>query len=732
MIRPIYKFEITSTLGTTVNVKTVYPVYKNDLSVNWSKESGEMFLRGALSGKLNFIADDFDFISEKSIETEFELRIFISYNAGSSWTQYWTGRFYKTDCEFDEDNKSITVTPSAYDEYNEVLAGLEKEYDLIELAPAITPIKIDKRPMIQIYSPGDSVIACFIAGMYFEQECAEESNETTLTQVGNGKLNFSQIAAERICIASGANLSGANGPYFGTYDTTDYSYNNGTMTFKKVTTPISGGVKVRWSIVRNSDSVELWYYQYSGQNPPVEPPTLTLSPVSGTAASGNVTMDISTKKLFARYILDVDTISGLSTYQLGADDIVSNLRNYTRVIGYSLSDVIYFSSRYSSTPTQYGLYQPGQYYDKPYLYWNPELFPVARSAWGAVSIWFSFSALDWITEQAGRKTYTLKDAFPLSSVISKLLAQIAPDVSHEATTDYSRFLYGASDPLTNAAYTLFITPKSNILAGDYDEPAKKAPITLRSILDMLRDCFRCYWFIDKDDNNNYRFRIEHIKYFLNGGSYSGTPVVGTDLTTMEVLRNGKKWSFDTSKYTFEKSAMPERYQFGWMDDVTSLFNGYPINIISKFVQDGSIEDINITNFTSDVDYMLLNPSACDDNGFALLGATLQSGDYKLPYVNFTFSNSDHYLQNAYMAFYFLQRYYLYDMPAINIDGNFDNNTETANGTKKQKLQDIEFPLFNDPNFIQFIRTSIGDGQIDKISINLLSRMAKATLRYDTE
>ena len=41
------------------------------------------------------------------------------------------------------------------------------------------------------------------------------------------------------------------------------------------------------------------------------------------------------------------------------------------------------------------------------------------------------------------------------------------------------------------------------------EPAQTAPITLKNVLNMLRDCFRCYWFID--DQN--RFRVEHIQFF---------------------------------------------------------------------------------------------------------------------------------------------------------------------------------------------------------------------------
>lgn len=88
---------------------------------------------------------------------------------------------------------------------------------------------------------------------------------------------------------------------------------------------------------------------------------------------------------------------------------------------------------------------------------------------------------------------------------------------------------------------------------------------------MLRDCFKCYWFIEDG-----KFKIEHIQYFRNGGSYSGGVVLSHDLTKELNLRNGKPWAFNTSEYSFDKVDLPERYQFKWMDDVTAAFEGLPI------------------------------------------------------------------------------------------------------------------------------------------------------------
>lgn len=808
-----------------------YPVYKDDLVKDFEKESNQEFFRAKLSGKLTFQSLDYDFIVAQPFDFQFVLEIFISYNAGQSWTSYWRGTFWKTDCEFDNDAKTVVVQPTVWDQYNDVLAGMDKEYNLIELTPEIVPVRADKRPMIQVYVPGQSVIGCFLSGMWWEQEAEPESDETKL--VNDFKFSLNKVFTI-------ADVSGSMSPQlpaiFGKSFLGDSRFNPremGTQEFTGTEYKLvyayyggSGWSVYSWTIIRISDNVSLWAYSVNNQFPPELPHNVTLTPVADSGATGNVTLYVHDMPVYSRFVLDTPQISGLETYPIPDDDIVENNRNYTRVIGYYFPDTIYFSTSLTTTPNQWGLYQPGQYYQQPYLYWNPELFPVARNAWGRVSIWFTFSAFDWIVEESGRQPFTIRHAYPLASVISVLLAKVAPGITHEATTDYSQFLYGTN--LIGITQTLLITPKSNLVTAGYDQPAQKAPITLKNVTDMLRDCFRCYWFVDEQN----RFRVEHIQYFRNGGSYSGLPVVGIDLTTQQVPRNGKAWAFARDQYKFDKPGMAARYQFGWMDDVTQLFEGFPIDIVSKYVNPDNIEQIDVSKFTSDIDYILLNPGDVSKDGFALLGGhyvfenlphtinaliirdtgessasnIYERTDYipvepggiinysgsvigvaggvvgydanknyvlalsgygtytnrkiivpdgvyfirscglisgqtvdfsvsycpglSLPYYNFVIDNNDHNLQNAYLAFYFLQNYYAYDMPAryYSINGV----QKYAYGIKKLKNQTLRFPVLNDPDLVQLVKTNLGNGTIEKLSVNLSSRNANATLKYDTE
>lgn len=728
-MNPIYKFELTA--GATT--QRAYPIYKDSLALDFEKESGQQFFRAKLSGKLTFESADYAFVAAQTFDTQFILEIFISYNAGYSWTAYWRGSFWKTDCEFDDDAGTVVVKPSVLDEYTDILAGLDKEYNLIDLAPAMAEIQADKRPMVQVYVPGQSVIGCFLSGMWWEQECEAESDESKLTETGDGKLNFAINKSLLIADVSGTTtpelpdlLTGVitGGKFDGnTQGIQDFANEDYTLRYRL---QAGGGGSVQgWSIIRNSDSTVLWKNESTGAPQTISLPlTVTLYPENG--ATGNVNLYVHETPVYSRYICDTPAINYQPTFTLPTDDIVENNRNYTRVIGYQFPNTIAFSKRLTTTPTQWGLYQPGQYYQAPATLTGQDFFPVARNEWGRVSIWFTFSVFDWVVEQSARQPFTIRHAYPLWAVLRVLLQQIAPDLDFRADYICSEFLYPYSaNPISGLNFDLFIVPKSNIVTAGYDQPAQKAPITLRYVLEMLRDCFRCYWYVEND-----LLKIEHISWFMKGGSYSGTPVVGIDLTQQKVSRNGKPWAFGRNQYQFDKPETAGRYQFGWMDDCTQLFEGYPIDIISKFVEQGRIEEVNVSQFSADIDYILLNPSNVSKDGFVLLGAIEQGGQYVLPYANYLVGTNEHYLQNAYVAFCILQQYYAYDMPAPSYEIN--GVQKTALGVKKLKSQSIQFPLLNDPNFFELVKTSLGNGTIEKLSLNLSSRNANATLKYDTE
>ena len=72
------------------------------------------------------------------------------------------------------------------------------------------------------------------------------------------------------------------------------------------------------------------------------------------------------------------------------------------------------------------------------------------------------------------------------------------------------------------------------------------------------------------------------------------------------------------------------------------------------------------------------------------------------------------------------------MPARNFKIN-NSQYYALGGLERKKKQTLNFPAgTTDPNPMQLVKTYIGNGQVDKFSINLCSRNIKATLKYDTE
>lgn len=730
---PKYKFYLQ--IGEDGEKQVVNPNYKDDLALDYELETNQRFYRAKLSGKINFVRADYDIINDAPFDSEFFLYIEKSDDWGQTYNQYYKAKFMKTDCTFNDDDKLVTVQPGTIDEYNNVLAGLEKEYNLIELAPQIEFLTIRKRPLIQIYVPGDSIVSCFLGGTNWEQDANVITDQNALVHThyfalcnvlkeiritGNSNPNVNGLYAGRM--ADGDNSSSLTGKL---YSPDNNNYYIRITQGKFQGTPF-GFVSV--AIVRISDGKDLFLYTKRTEGEPFDNLEFDIPAADGSGATGTAHADMKSYNIYARYLCDVEKIDNLNTYPIPNNDIVENNRNYHRAIGYAI-DVAYISNSFSEEPTEYGLADNGKYFEPPYSIFGQVFYPIARSTWRYASIWFEFSLFDWILEEKARKAYTLRDAFTLSSCINVLLKEFAPGITHEATTEYSQFLYSTNNPISAQSFKLLISQKSNIINGEYQTPAQKAPITLQQIMTMLRDIYKCYWYIEDG-----KFKIEQINWFRNGGSYGYSPIIDYDLTQLENVRNGKKLAFATSEYSFDKVDMPERYQFEWMDDVTTPFEGLPIEITSKYVTAGKIEEINISNFTSDIDLMLLNPGAISSDGFALFAAVTPSGggQLELPFTRQTVDNVEYYLQNGYLAFINIQStYWVYDMPARRFKIN--NTPNYAIGVERKKKQTLNFPAgTTDPNPMQLVKTYIGNGQVDKLSVNLCSRNIKATLKYDTE
>ena len=705
----------------------IHPVYKDDLSLNYERETGQQFFRAKLSGKITLVGVDAQLVINAPFYTEFIVTIQKTVNQGISWSDYYKCHFFKTDCTINEDELKVSVQPSVMDKYEAVLNGMEKEFNLIELAPAMQVVNVSKRPMLQIYADGDNIVSCICGGNYFETD-----------KVGDGDpldYGFHAFAGETAFTFQNSGDTGFSTPFVGSYDYMldggDFYNADNVYYLHHFQEQIAGfHFESGMQVIRISDGVVVWEFRQETEGPMDIPNTITCEPL--VEGLSNITADKSTINLYGRYVLDLSEFYYRGTLvncaPIESDDIVANNRNYRYMTGYG-SVGLRQSTRYSDEPTKWGRNDAGKYFLPPDDI--DEWYPVGQSQWVNTSLWLRYDDTMRAFEHAGTKVYSINDTYPLYSVIKVLIAEIAPNITHDGTAAYSHFLYDdtqigvPADWLRNTR--TFLTQKSNVLAGEYQEPAKKAPVTLKDVLNMLKNVFGCYWYIDSDS----RFCIEHISWFKNGGSYNQSPTIGYDLTQMINRPNGKPWAFCTSEYQFDKEDMPARYQYEWMDKSTELFNGEPINVLSRFVKEDKVEEITVANFTSDIDYMLLAGENCSKDGFALFQAVQVSGQWTLPKSSFYREQYQYELQNYIVAMIYLQDKFLtYDMPSWNIE--VDGTAVTAKGIQRNKKQTLAFPVGeDDPDLQKLVKTDIGNGQYDKVAVNLSSRTAKITLKYNT-
>ena len=711
-------------------IEKVEPHYK-DLNKKYAKESGQEFFRISLDGKINLFGSAYEIVKRSSLESQL-IFIIEKYNRkAGKYSAYYKGEFNKTDCKFDYDKKKCELKTTAIDEYSEIMNKYDNTYDLIKLAPEITKINLHKRSLMQVYVRGANSITNFFGGTYWEDDVtsAVESHNDLVN-----KYHFAYIKTGNEFYVKNAGIKDVNGVYAGT---------NGRWDQQKGYTCYFGtdipGEYTYIYIRRTSDNTTL--YQSVKQWAFVNTDDCFIGREDIEMVNVNDSSDKFTIEspfiypIYRRLLCDVDTVEDSQgvkdTYDVSLDDFAADGKNYKKCIGLT-GGAFFCTSKTTDEPTKYGLNDYGQYFTNKFI---PNTFaaaralPVSKNSWANASLWYAYDSSYVLFDRMLRKQYTLKNSYSIGAAIKAILKKIDSTISHEATAEYSQFLYGDTNPLVPERFYVYITQKTNILKGDYDQPAQKAETSLEDLMKMLRDCFRCYWYIE--DN---KFKIEHIHFFMNGGSYLGKSNYQLDFTKLTDQFNKKMSSYFQSEAEFDKSDLNQRYEFNWMDDVTDLFGSVTIDVKSQYIQKDKTEEISIGQFSSDVDYMLFNPSNFSNDGFALLCPVKIGSSYELPIVTvepLIDDNGDAYkaiVQNWYASWIYLQKFYMYDMPAQNVKSNVTDDLYVQD-IKKCMKHTIRFSSEEDLDELELIKTTLGNGKIDEMSFNINTRQAKINLLY---
>lgn len=716
------------------------PHYKS-LKKKYAKENLQEFFRTSLDGKVTFFDNDFTYISNASLN---DTLVFIieKYNTEYSrdeerpiWDEYSKSQFNKMDCKIDFAYRKVEPKFSAIDSYSNVMDKYEEAYDLIKLAPALTPVALNTRMLIQIYIRDTESVSNFIGGTYWDTEVEAKYDTIYLYNT----CHFSTFAHGTEIEITGSNIADVNGTYAGLGKTATWINNKGYTMYLSDMSDMPTGPLAFIYIRRDSDNAVLYRSTkriaiYDKTDPWFDT-AFTLTPINASAVGNLNVMAPIHYEFMGRIITNAESITDAEgtkqTYELDVQDFAMPKGNYRRVVALG-SATVYCTSAAVDEPTKYGMNDDRKYFTNRFI--SPSLgipyrpLPVCRATWTNASLWYVYSDGYKTLEERARTQYVIDDCFGIGDVIAALLKKIDPAIKHEPTAEYSQFLYGDGGNVRTADFRVVITPKSNIIKGQYGQPAQKAKTSLKDIMDMLSDCFRCYWWIE-----NGKFRIEHVSYFANGDSYSsGAQSIGLDLTNQKDQMNGMPALCYQNAVEYEKSDLNSSYTFEWMDEVTDLFY-IKLDVMSAYVQKDKTEDITIKNFTPDIDYMLLNPDEVSMDGFALLCPILKNNAHIMPVIEAQFVDDDGieytaYVQNYYASWPHLISYYAYDLSGstVTVDKMQSLNIKSI---KQSMTQSVEAFCENDLDLLGLVNTNLGGGRIKEMSVNIDTRKADITLQF---
>lgn len=724
----------------------VTPYYKK-LEKKTAKEAGQEYYRETLNGQIKFIGDDFDLINAEPITTEFTFIVKV-FKAGS-WLDYYKGTFTKVNCKLDLAKRMAEPKFKTDDLYKKVLDKYKDEFDIVKLGIPTERISCVKRPFVQIYCAGASSVTNIHNGKSWEADTSV-AIELSRTQDGMVELSskmsamgFSNLANRREVYIEGASITDVNGMYTETEYLVDLeNHLSGRRWYKVKNNTRSYYIEA----VRNNANLDLSYarlYKY-GTDELLYEAQLKKSELPEDVFWAFFEAYGSLKNLvFSRYggagfaIVTKDFVYsawGRVMHNSNADGVAVKIDDFAASnasfkYASPLSSIVVAQSPDSAIEkTEYGVNDEGGYFtDK----WLPALFPtgryvpICRSSWVNSSLWLAYekTKFDDIdnTYSAG---YILRDAYSVGSIIKAILAQIDTTLSHEATAEFSKFLYDESFMLNNIGERsyIYLTQKTNMIKGTYDQAAQTAKVSLETVMNMLRDCFRCYWYV----NDAGKFKIEHVTYFLKGRSYQDV-LASVDLTTYRDSLNKRPILQGQEEIEYDISDLTRKYTFAFADESFLPFTGVELNADAPYIEGDKIEDINLGSFSADVDYMQISPDSVSQDGFALLCPVYSKspdssvGSYSLPIREVqTVENGWPYtiaVQNALASWAELINYYAWDMPAYNVSANASSGFSVY-GLKECKTQSIKAPNISGLLPYMSVNTQVGRARIVSVSENI--------------
>jgi hypothetical protein len=388
---------------------------------------GEAFHREEWDIELFFQRADYTLIYERELETEFIIKAYDDQTPGAD--PVWSGRFTRIDCEIDEDNETIKVTPKTRDRYEDILTSLDKEFDLIALEPEITPVDVVRQPLIQVNLNNSQIVSNYLGGTYWETALEGDFNERSLVK-------------ECFIIPGDSDVLSPDVSGVYTYDTHGEHVREDNAYYIKYNATF--GVTA-WEILEVGTNVLKYRATTTDSLPGFGSPF-----TSGLTFQSQTTSDqctIYAVAMYARVLTNQTSVNGTATTAIPTGDNNENNGTYTRVIGLTdattittteLNQIFTASFLHSTEATKYNkfasdsLHFADEYFVKP----GSGYLPIQRNEWTGYALWFNYnSTIQDLQTEAGEEI-TIKDCYKLPDVLKVLLAEISPDYSHIETNSF--------------------------------------------------------------------------------------------------------------------------------------------------------------------------------------------------------------------------------------------------------------------------------------------------------
>lgn len=544
--------------------------------------------------------------------------------------------------------------------------------------------------------------------------------------------------------------------------------------------------------------------RWNDEDNPTHPGEYNSGPSYGWLKGGNypaeghpdVSIYIRENCVFGRILCDSASLNiGVNSYE--SEDIISpvsddfpNLsdiggtRNYrycnNKIFTDKIAEIEFITGiADSDIPTNYGFSDkdPEKYFSIPKYDPNlppdsqlvptdtTKLYPINQTDWVNTSIWMyipnEVQYLQDINFDNGSPV-PLNNWYYIKNVIERLLIQLT---GGRVRNSESQFLFGDAYPITivNTSFNttfgkLYLTPITNVLKSLATAPAKKFVLSLKEIMDMLRECFNCYWYISPSDR---LFHIEHLYYFTHGNSYNNSQqppgpspeppvpspeeppvrdIISEDVTDYIDLYNNKHILYYQSNIKFDLTDFKKRYDFEFTDKSPLKFDEAVISNTLKTLQK---EKITIKKFSSDIESMLLIPKKYNPDNIAIVSyqtaIEMSSPKYIKDIEGLSYSIR---VTNFNMFWGSLLNFRMYDMevshPNVEINqvlGFAAQDYYLARDYKKGMIYSLKMPL---PDNIPFdfiltnrlIKTDLGIGIIEDYSFDIFTRQATFTIKYE--